>query len=161
MQVISSLETGVLEPEQSLTSCISSHNQPAYKDPALPHTPRQIVVPASVSLRFQPVSCSLSLCLTPPLTLFSSPCSPGCSAPASVSEPHLLSADPLPRIQTWLCILVTQLRSSPATSTQLGTAPDSPARLPPGYRLPARRTPGSSPAAWPATGLLLHLASPE
>ncbi len=45
-QVISLLETDVLEPEQSPTSCISSRNQATYEDSALPHAPCQIVVPA-------------------------------------------------------------------------------------------------------------------
>ncbi len=55
-----------------------------YKDSAQPPTPRQIVASAPVSLRVQPAllcSCVLSISLT----LFSSPCSPGCSAPAPVS----------------------------------------------------------------------------
>ncbi len=49
VEEIGQVESGVPEPEQSLTSCILFCNQLNYKDSALPAPPCQIVVPASQS----------------------------------------------------------------------------------------------------------------
>ncbi len=78
----------------------------------------------------------------PSLTLFSSPCSPGCSAPAPVSCPHLLGAAPPPRILARLCI-----SSKPWFSSALPRL--SRLSSPPGYLRSARRSPGFPNTASP------------
>ncbi len=94
----------MLESERSPTSCISSRNQATFKGSSLPHAPCQILVPAQSVCASSLFMFLCSLLLVPSLTLFSSPCGLGCSAPAPVSCPHLLSAAPPPWILARLCI---------------------------------------------------------
>ncbi len=93
--------------------------------------------------------CALLL-FVPSLTLFSSPCSPSCSAPA----PVLTSSVQLHHHRFWLG------SAFPPTLIHLSLAPALSAQLPLGYRLPAWLNHGLSPCCLACHLLVPHLTCP-